>query len=589
MTHMLVLLLLLSLVACSLLERASAQEVYLGSLVGVSYDVSGEVYAIDSRRFRVDGFTYNGRGPRAFFWAGPGGSPSPSGFRLLTTGSGACSTEKLGRYSGSTVIVEMPEGMTVDDIGHIGVWCEPFMANFGSLSFNSGDSAALAALPAPTGALECSEGFEPEPVNCAVLSAGALQVRWMVDTTVAEPSVTFQLEGVVQEDEYMAFGVSGNAGRVQMVGGDVTVARRDGSAFVVEDYFLQARAQCTSGVGACPDAGTDDAVLMEGTVAGGVTRVSFTRPLTPSDVGSGQDQGLTAGAGEQYFIWAIGPTLGDAVRYHTAKDGLQLDLGRDAVDECADLSEAGGAADPCAGLEEPWFREPVVSEELTFRIGPSGGPHGYSAITGAASWGIAWYVNDVLIPVIGVERGTTYTVKVLGGDDPLEPAERHPLYFSSDGEGGFDQQPDDVKLALAPGILAGFDADNMTSVEGPECRLFETDASDALRDGDDFEAYFAALEGNENGTEACGVPGVFTWTPDQDTPDEVFYHCFTHRSLGWRIVVFDAGELDMDLLEQLSAEPVLPEACLERLNGAAAAATPQRLFVLALLLLTIVY
>jgi hypothetical protein len=26
-----------------------------------------------------------------------------------------------------------------------------------------------------------------------------------------------------------------------------------------------------------------------------------------------------------------------------------------------------------------------------------------------------------------------------------------------------------------------------------------------------------------------GEPGVITWTPDQNTPDTVYYQCFTHR------------------------------------------------------------
>jgi hypothetical protein len=36
-------------------------------------------------------------------------------------------------------------------------------------------------------------------------------------------------------------------------------------------------------------------------------------------------------------------------------------------------------------------------------------------ITGQPSWGIAWYINDLLIPEIYVERGETYTFLVEGG------------------------------------------------------------------------------------------------------------------------------------------------------------------------------
>lgn len=37
-----------------------------------------------------------------------------------------------------------------------------------------------------------------------------------------------------------------------------------------------------------------------------------------------------------------------------------------------------------------------------------------------------------------------------------------------------------------------------------------------------------------------GEPGVITWRPDADTPDTVYYHCFTHRYLGWKINVLDS-------------------------------------------------
>lgn len=37
-----------------------------------------------------------------------------------------------------------------------------------------------------------------------------------------------------------------------------------------------------------------------------------------------------------------------------------------------------------------------------------------------------------------------------------------------------------------------------------------------------------------------GEPGVITWRPDENTPDTVYYQCFTHRYLGWKINVLDS-------------------------------------------------
>jgi hypothetical protein len=43
-------------------------------------------------------------------------------------------------------------------------------------------------------------------------------------------------------------------------------------------------------------------------------------------------------------------------------------------------------------------------------------------ISGHPSWGIAWYLNDLLIPELYVERGQTYTFLVEGGNDETQPA-----------------------------------------------------------------------------------------------------------------------------------------------------------------------
>ena len=72
------------------------------------------------------------------------------------------------------------------------------------------------------------------------------------------------------------------------------------------------------------------------------------------------------------------------------------------------------------------------------QIGPTGGDNGYSAITGHVGWGIAWYINGLLIPEIYVVRGKTYTFVVEGGDDKEFPAGYHPFYITDDPEGGYE-------------------------------------------------------------------------------------------------------------------------------------------------------
>ena len=60
------------------------------------------------------------------------------------------------------------------------------------------------------------------------------------------------------------------------------------------------------------------------------------------------------------------------------------------------------------------------------------------SVTGTQSWGIAWFVDSWLIPELVLERGTTYTFKVYGGDDEDQPATYHPFYITNDPEGGYN-------------------------------------------------------------------------------------------------------------------------------------------------------
>lgn len=50
---------------------------------------------------------------------------------------------------------------------------------------------------------------------------------------------------------------------------------------------------------------------------------------------------------------------------------------------------------------KPWPPAKLIGEStFTARIGPTGGKRGYTPITGQPSWGIAWYLNDLLIPEV---------------------------------------------------------------------------------------------------------------------------------------------------------------------------------------------
>lgn len=61
----------------------------------------------------------------------------------------------------------------------------------------------------------------------------------------------------------------------------------------------------------------------------------------------------------------------------------------------------------------------------------------FAIITGVSGWGIAWYLNGLLIPKIELYRGFEYTFIVEGGDDPSNPARYHPFYITNNDRGGY--------------------------------------------------------------------------------------------------------------------------------------------------------
>ena len=60
-------------------------------------------------------------------------------------------------------------------------------------------------------------------------------------------------------------------------------------------------------------------------------------------------------------------------------------------------------------------------------------------LKGLPSWGIAWYINGILVPELHLKRGVSYTFRVAGGTDTSMPSKYHPLYFTDSIEGGYER------------------------------------------------------------------------------------------------------------------------------------------------------
>jgi DOMON domain len=403
--------------------------------------------------------------------------------------------------------------------------------------------------------------------------------------------IAIELVGVVSEIEWMGFGVSGSTNKTFMLGADPTVVDMYNGTFRARDFYLINRSQCSGGKGVCPDAGIgkkDD--VKPGSVFGqrdqGVTTVRYIRPLQPTDIDdslpsdSRIDRIISAAPGVSTFIvWAIGPVSPDTglPQFHTVYprgQDFKVEFGRAVVNNCPPLLTA------IVPIPKEVFEIPVIRDttKIVARIGPSGGDRvriasctavnrhfciwtndllvvcwltqGYAGITKTISWGIAWYLNDFLIPVVEMRRGTKYTFMISGGNTPQSNSEFHPMYLSTSPSGGFAQMsPTERKQQT---ILAGINVKEVdanggiTRFEGtlqaPICQYETTDATFALPStGVNFQSYFNTLDRTcSNNSSITNAAAVLEFTPTKETPDLIYYQCVTHRNLGWKIMVLDA-------------------------------------------------
>jgi hypothetical protein len=153
---------------------ASAELVKVGDFQNYAHGINGQVFMKDQKTLVIKGFTYDGAGPDAFFWAGTSQAPSSVGTILPYPFDGKFyeyedqSAPILSkRFNGEEIVLTLPETLKATDIKWLSVWCRAFQVNFGDLTFpedlsfedNSLDSAVLTG---PSDDHEDEEGADAE-------------------------------------------------------------------------------------------------------------------------------------------------------------------------------------------------------------------------------------------------------------------------------------------------------------------------------------------------------------------------------------------------------------------------------------------
>jgi len=100
------------------------------SFTTLQHDVGGSARIVDDCTIELTDFTFDAGGVDVRFVVDR--DESLSDYTVVS--------ENLipgGPYEGETLTVGLPEGTTLDDVAVLSVWCVPFGADFGHLSFDS--------------------------------------------------------------------------------------------------------------------------------------------------------------------------------------------------------------------------------------------------------------------------------------------------------------------------------------------------------------------------------------------------------------------------------------------------------------------
>ncbi|XP_011497044.1 PREDICTED: protein Skeletor, isoforms B/C isoform X2 [Ceratosolen solmsi marchali] len=481
---------------------------------------SDNITVLDTKTFYIPNLHYDGAGPDAYFWVGKGTQPDMYGTKVPNEMN---SSLPLRSYEGVDIEIVLPGNLTVFDIDWLAVWCVQYRHNFGYVLIPSDldvpPALGQTKIAPPWWYTPTSSTSTPKLSNCIELLDGRVQVQW----ELMNDDVQIRVSGRIRDDQYVAFGLSGYEDKPEMVGADVVVIgyNKAENQFIAEDYYMSDYIQCDGERGVCPDhriGGKNDAVLIAGKRNNGVTSVTYKRPrrtneLVYDKVIPEKDATIIAAIGMLNKNY-------EANAHHsfdTTTDDIRIDFGGKDIYRCTNSLYNI----PNIPEVKAWPPMKIVGEDtLTVRIGQTGGIRGYSRITGQPSWGIAWYINEMLIPEITVERGQNYTFLVEGGKDETNPAQYHPFYITDSSEGGFAELTKDQHQRQKIYAGVAYDQNNYPypTAAGRYCEYSHKHTDQSLNT-ETFKEFFETLK------LECeeGEPAKLVWHVNNDTPDVVYY------------------------------------------------------------------
>lgn len=505
------------------------QTIILNKLSSKTGEVrSGAVTIADSKTIIIDKLSYDGTGNDVYFWVGVGPQPHSKGIRIPDEHG---YMTPLQKYNRKTVTLQLPGDLTVFTIDWLSLYDTKQQRVLGSIIIPED-------LNVPPSLVEIIPHENSMP-NCVQLHK-ELQISW----EVFGDQITIELAAQVEEDEYVAFGMSGDPHEPKMVGGDVVVAYMDGYLGYLIDYNISSYMPCTELLGnhkgVCNDdkvGGYQDYQPFSSKRENGINIFTLRRRLTTPDSG---DIAYPS-EGEAMIIWGLGKldVIKRPTMHHTwSKVKQPLEFARKPTErKCFAFTRS---EKPKLRRWGPFPMADPAMREFKARLGPDGGVRGYTAMTGQQSeTGLAWYINGYLVPDIYLKRNNKYKFLVEGGSSPYDPQNYHPLIITDEPHGAYSQlseeQRKDVNVLAGVGYSVRGEA--RPTAAGRLCLWEHTKDGDRRKDIEfqTFERFRNSLMLN------CGEgdPAVLEFTPNKSWPDVVYYNSWTGPNMGWRLHILD--------------------------------------------------
>ncbi|ETN87168.1 hypothetical protein NECAME_00027 [Necator americanus] len=189
---------------------------------------------------------------------------------------------------------------------------------------------------------------------------------------------------------------------------------------------------------------------------------------------------------------------------------------------------------------------------FTFQLGVPGGKKGYQAMARARPAKYVWYVNGVLGDIY-LKRGVTYAFIVEGGSDKSTSEFYNPLYITDNQSGGYGKLSNEEKEQV--NLFSGSDP---SRVSGRLCIWTNDDNVDPTQ----FSTFADFRKTLRLKCETDKVAAYFQFTPDEKTPDTLYYQSYSQYNMGWKIHVVN----ELPTIPDVKEEPYIYEQWLQTQN-----------------------